>query len=263
MTKDKYTPGSAILRAVDTGLTAAVSSIPGGPVASKVVTQLIHAAEHKVLERNTRKFEDWLHEVAASLQHASPDATVQRIEDHIDEPWAHGPLEDAVRAIRDGIDEAALCYLARLAAWQIRDQVSPDRWSRRAVGLLLDCDAPMVAALLHFVENLSTHWPREVGNMVRIAIGGPFPGAFDVVQIASLHGRIVSTPIDEQSWRPQRLYAELFSLLRAYQFATEEGGRFAHEGKMLMRHHEAVYLVRLFLGSVAASKFPGTEGKVP
>jgi hypothetical protein len=30
-----------------------------------------------------------------------------------------------------------------------------------------------------------------------------------------------------------------------------------------MRRREAVYLVRLFLGSVAASRFPGVEGKAP
>jgi hypothetical protein len=73
----------------------------------------------------------------------------------------------------------------------------------------------------------------------------------------------VSTPVLDHNWRPHPLYPELFALLRAHQFATEEGGRFAHEGKMLMRRHEAIYLVRLFLGSVAASKFPGTEGKAP
>ena len=49
------------------------------------------------------------------------------------------------------------------------------------------------------------------------------------------------------------------ALLRTYQFAAEEG----HEGRMLMQRREAVYLVRLFLGSVAASKFPGAEGKAP
>ena len=73
----------------------------------------------------------------------------------------------------------------------------------------------------------------------------------------------MSTPVYEHTWRPHRLYPELFALLCTYQFAAEEGGRFAHEGKMLMRRREAVYLVRLCLGSVAASRFPGVEGKAP
>jgi len=55
------------------------------------------------------------------------------------------------------------------------------------------------------------------------------------------------------------LYPELFALLRAHQFATGENSRFEHEGKMLMGRKEAAYLVRLFLGSVAAVKFPGSR----
>ena len=70
-----------------------------------------------------RKVENWLHEIAASNEYPSGEETIKLIEEHIDEPWAHGPLEDAVQAIRDGIDEAALVYLAKLAAWQFRDKV--------------------------------------------------------------------------------------------------------------------------------------------
>ena len=142
MTKDKDTLGSAIFRAVaDTGLTTAMSGAgtPGGPVVSKAVKQLILAAEAKFRERNARKFENWLHEVATSLQHASSDTTVQLIEGSIDKPWVHGPLEDVVRAIRDGIDEKALAYLARLAAWQLGDHVSSESLvppSRRPPGRL-------------------------------------------------------------------------------------------------------------------------------
>jgi len=260
MTKDKDTLGSAIFRAVaDTGLTTAMSGAgtPGGPVVSKAVKQLILAAEAKFRERNARKFENWLHEVATSLQHASSDTTVQLIEGSIDKPWVHGPLEDVVRAIRDGIDEKALAYLARLAAWQLGDHVSSDRWSRRAVALLVDCDAHLVETLQHLTENLLTHWPRGFDGMVRVALGGPVAPSFELVQIIPQQISAVSTPVYEHTWRPHRLYPELFALLRTYQFASEEG----HEGKMLMRRREAVYLVRLFLGSVAASKFPGTEGK--
>jgi hypothetical protein len=146
-----------------------------------------------------------------------------------------------------------------LAAWQLRDHISPDRWSRRAVALLVDCDAHLVEALQHLTENLLTHWPRGFDGMVRVALGGPVAASFELVQIIPQQISAVSTPVYEHTWRPHRLYPELFALLRTYQFAAEEG----HEGKMLMRRGEAVYLVRLFLGSVAASKFPGAEGKAP
>ncbi|MGA7744369.1 MAG: hypothetical protein WBP56_09660 [Polyangia bacterium] len=261
MTKDpQETLGALVSTVVTTGLTPKFglpSAKVAGAAASQAVKKLIGLAENTLIERNTRKFQNWLHEVAAGNEHGSPEDTIQHIEDNIDQPWAHGPLEDAVRAIRDGIDEAALVYLAKLAAWQVRDKVPPDRWSRRAVGLLLDCDAPMVAALVHLTESLPPHWPCESGEVVRVAVGGTSAVAFERAHISPIHSAIELTAQNSWPWHP--LYPELFALLRAHQFGTEESSRFAHEGKMVMRRHEAAYLVRLFLGAVAATKFPGSK----
>jgi hypothetical protein len=112
----------------------------------------------------------------------------------------------------------------------------------------------MVGALEHLTEHLPSRWLRQNGEIVRIAMGGPdvaFSGKVTILPV----GGLVVAPSDEHAWDRHPLYRELFALLRAHQFATEEGSRFAHEGKMLMVRKEAVYLVRLFQGSVAAAKF--------
>ena len=159
--------GPLVRSAIETGLTAT-----GHPVTAKVAGPLLARFMDKAAEwfgeRNRDKFEHWLHEIAAANQYASTECSMKVIEDDIDKPWVHGPLEDAVRAIRDGIDESALRYLARLAAWQIRDQTPPDRRSRRAVRLLLDCDAQMVEALEHLTKHLPECWPKENNRIVQI-----------------------------------------------------------------------------------------------
>jgi hypothetical protein len=262
MTKDKDDIlGAAVSVAVSTGLATKVGPFAGrlaGSLSGQVAKRLFGMARSVLTRRDIQKFEDWLHQVAASGEYGSPDKVIQVIHDNIDQPWAHGPLEDAVRAIRDGIDEAALVYLAKLAAWQVRDQMPPDRWSRRAARLLLDSDAPMVEALEHLANHLPSRWPRQNSDIVRIAMGGPDVAFRGMVTILPVRG-IVVAPNKEHAWDRHPLYRELFALLRAHQFATEEGGRFAHEGKMLMNKTEAIYLVRLFQGSVAAAKFPGSE----
>jgi hypothetical protein len=258
MTKEKDEILAALVStAVTTGLAPTFGPGAGklaGFVAGQGLKRLFGLARTALAKRDLRRFENWLHEVAANSEHGSPAATIRHIEDNIDQPWAHGPLEDAVRAIRDGIDEAALVYLAKLAAWQIRDKVPPDRWSRRAVGLLLDCDSRMVEALGHLTEHLPSRWPKSYGDVARIALGGPGPEFVGKANILPVVGRLAPLSPD-QLWDPHPLYRELFALLRSHQFATEEGGPHAYEGKMLMTKVEAQYLVRLFHGSVATASF--------
>lgn len=262
MTKDsKRILGTLVNAAVTTGLNASMTPVAAkvaGTLASGTLERLLGLAQATFVERNMRKLQDWLHEVAASAEYGSPAATFKLIEDNIDQPWAHGPLEDAVRAIRDGIDEAALVYLAKLAAWQVRDRVPPDRWTRRAVGLLLDCDAHTIDALVYLAERLLSRWPIRNGDTARIAIGGPVASFRGKVTIRPAGSKAV-LPTEQNAWDQHPLDTEVFAVLRAHQFATEEGRQFAHEGKMMMRRNEAICLVRLFLGTAAAARFPTAE----
>lgn len=155
----------------------------------------------KLRERSLRKFQLWMEDVAASWRYGSIDDAAKVIDDNIDQPWAHGPLEDAIRAIRDGIDEEVLRYLARLAAWQIGEQAAPDRRSQRVVGLLLDCDAPLVAAFVHLVKSLAQHWPIASAEMALISIGGSSGVSFEIVTLSPLGGPAVLEPTQIR-WQP-------------------------------------------------------------
>jgi len=242
--------GPLIRSAVETGLT-----VTGHPISAKVagplLTRFMTSAADWLGERNRHKFESWLHEIAATNEYASAEETINHIEESIDAPWAHGPLEDAVRAIRDGIDEAALVYLAKLAAWQLRDRQPPDRRSRRAVKLLVDCDAGIVQALGELTEHLASGWlKRGIGDVSRIAL-------------CRSDGKALIQPLvrgDSQRWEPHPLFRELLAMLRAHQFASDDyyqkPGPDPFDGSLHMRRAEAEYLVRLFHGSAAAHAFP-------
>lgn len=236
----------------------AAAGATGDPVAlaaagaKPAVARLLALAVERWGRAGHRKYEAWLNEVAATWQHGSAEETARLIEENIDQPWAEGPLRDAVRAIRDDIDVAALPYLARLAAWQLRDKVPPDRWSRRAVALLLDCDAAIIEALGHLTSHLAERWPPRITGYARVAIGGPNIDSHENVTLSAPNGRMLGEGGGPARWEPHRLYPEVFNLLRRHQFATEESGEFAYEGKMLIRRLDAAYLVRLVRGPDAA-----------
>lgn len=231
----KESIGPLLRSALETGLT-----VTGHPLTARVtgplLTRFMRMTADWFNERNQRKFDGWLHEIAASNEFASAEETMTLIEAHIDEPWAHGPLEDAVRAIRDGIDESALAYLAKLAAWQLRDKMPPDRWSRRAVGLLLDSDSSMIDALKAFAAGLRDNCSPVVALD---AVSGSqtcsvdYPGKGD-------DGASYSTPTHP-------LFAELFVLLRSHQFGSEGGeSPWRGEQTITIREEEKRFLLRLF-----------------
>jgi hypothetical protein len=160
-------------------------------VAPGIGPRLVGFAVEAKRKRDAKKFDDWMSEVAARLRYQGPADAESFIREHVDEPWAHGAVIDAVRAILGDLDEAVVPILARVTALQMEER-RVDRRTKRLVAMLGEMDFEMLSAVREVLSVCEASFGELDGEALEVVVE-PSPGNFRPMRLvgagrAFLHG---------------------------------------------------------------------------
>jgi hypothetical protein len=192
---------------------------------------LVRVAFNVRSRRAPLELERWFREVAGLLEVGGVEETAKLLGNHIEEAWAHEVVVSAALAILNGVDEAAVPFLARITARGVLARNKPDLFAERATALLIDLSADVLHTLQQLMFNSRDAAWTDAGPAVALVVvmrerepDGEWQSPPDVTARNQLSVRVkLDSGTDEFISSTGFSIYEVLHLLKVHRFAQEPG----------------------------------------
>lgn len=141
--------------------------------------------------RLVHQFNDFLQEVSRPLAFGNVEEASKRIAADMDKPWVVAGLEEGWTKSVEAMHPLAKRCIYQMVVDYLAQQKAPDRFHRQFANLLIECDEPLLNALLVVSDHLATNEWRGA-DIVQVSNSGDPDPSFKPFQLLLEHRTFIT-----------------------------------------------------------------------